>query len=290
MARKARHKSIKSAVAAAEQSMWSGSGSDDLMGSAADYATGAVSAVANVVKQVPVVGPPVADAVNMLMGTVSSAVTTVTGGRGRGRPKLPRRTLTFLKGGRISKATKRRLLALHSPNIRRKAFGRVMINPVNGNISSLIGGALGAGLGYVVAQKVVPGLVGRFVPAAAQGLIGVAVGALGGMAIGRVVGKKSAKLGNAIALGSMVALGVGLVGAVIRLLPSSVTSAVPGLAGMRGMRDYLQLSGPVSPSLFAGGLNGMGDFVNFGGAAAGQVAEAQSAAITEWTPSANEGF
>jgi hypothetical protein len=52
------------------------------------------------------------------------------------------------------------------------------------------------------------------------------------------------------------------------------------------MSDYLQLSGPVPESLFAGGLN---DYVDFKSPAAGQAAQVISAQINEWTP-AGEGF
>ena len=240
----------------------------------------------NLVEKVPVVGRPVADLIRGAGDAAEKVTGTVLGAPGRPAPsRRGRGRLKFdlLKGRKFGKTSKRKLMRLGAPNVSRGARGIIKINPVSGGAVGLVVGALGAGAGYVVATKTLPGFVGRFVPVAAQGLLGAAVGALGGMLVGRVVGKYNAKIGSGISMGSMVALGVALLGQVVKLLPSSITAPI----GLSGMRDYLQLSGPVPADLFAGGMN---DYVNFQGQAAGAAAEAISAQITEWTPAGAEQF
>jgi hypothetical protein len=245
---------------------------------------GIVDGIVNMVASVPVVGPPVASVINAVAGAAEGAVATVTGAPSRGRRGRGRLKFDLIKGRKFGKRSKAKLMRLGAPNVSRGARGIIKINPVSGGgIAAIVTGALGAGAGYVVATKAVPNLVGKFMPAAAQGLLGAVVGAVGGVVAGRMVGKVNGKVGSMIATGSIVALGVALMSQIVRMLPSSVTSPI----GLAGMRDYLQLSGPVPPQLFAGGLN---DYVGFTSPAAGQVAEAASAAITEWTPTGTESF
>ena len=184
--------------------------------------------------------------------------------------------------------------------------GQIRLNPMGGGVVSIVKTAAGMGSGVLLAQKVIPALAGRVLPAVAtRGPIGLAVNTVGAIVVGRVLGKalKSPALAGQVMAGAITSLGVNLLGMLVRYLPAGVTGPL-GLSGMAGvvsagelirdealyspsMRDYLQLSGPVPADLFAGGMN---DYVNFQGQAAGAAAEAISAQETEWTPPANEQF
>jgi hypothetical protein len=214
-----------------------------------------------------------------------------------------------LKRGKKASAVQKRHVAKRWGKIVRRGprAGQVRLNPIGGmNVVGVAKSALGMGAGVLLAQKVVPTLGARFLPAVAtSGPVGLAVNTLGAIVAGRLIGKaaKSQAVATQIFAGAITSLGVNLVGMIIRALPTSITSAV-GLSGMGdvvsagqlvrdealyspSMRDYLQLSGPVPEQLFAGGMN---DYVDFQSPAAGRAAEAISAQVTEWTPPANEQF
>lgn len=243
----------------------------------------------NLISVLPVVGKPAGEAVKAVGEAVTGAAAAVTGAapptrRGPGRPKAKRVSFEFLKGTKIGKGRKKRLLALGAPNVHKGAFGRVMINPLGGSgVVGLVSAALGAGAGYVLAQKIVPETVGRYVPGAATGVAGLAVGALGGLLVGKLVGKYSKSTGSRIAVGSLAALGVGLVGLVLQRVPSQITSKV-GLSDylqLSGMDDYLRLSGPVPAGLLS-------DYAMYQSQEAGAAGAAASQATTAWAPGAEQ--
>lgn len=207
------------------------------------------------------------------------------------------------KKGRISKASLKRLKRIAGSRATYVGKGKnrkmvIKMNPSVGGIVGLVSAAAGMGAGYVVATNVVPHLVGKAVPQAAQGIVGLAVGGLGGYALSRVIARYKPSLASQVYVGALAAVGAGLVAMVIKYLPGNVKAPLGlgrmndylQLSGGRGMADYMQLSGPVPESLFAGGLNGMNDYVDFKSRAAGQAAEAISAQLVEWTPTGNEGF
>lgn len=215
------------------------------------------------------------------------------GGRKGGATRVQRKHLVKLKlGRRIPRGP-------YAGMIRLK--GR---NPAD--IVGIVSTAAGLGAGVVLAQKVIPALASRISPNLAVGQIGGLVGAVGAIAASKLIARKSPAVAQAVYAGALATIGLSVIKLVVNMLPAAVKGPL-GLSGLRGMgdvtpvgamirgeamyapsmRDYLQLSGPVPESLFAGGLN---DYVDFKSRAAGQAAEAISAQIVEWTPTGNEGF
>jgi hypothetical protein len=147
-------------------------------------------------------------------------------------------------------------------------------------------------------------------------LVGVALGIPAPQAYLGLVGMAARKLPGKLRPGNdmITALtigGAGVIAAgVLKLLSQRVPALrmIPGVSGMgdvvspnqlvageaifghSGVGDYLQLSGPVPEQYFAGGLNGMGDYIEFQNRAAGAAAEAASAAQTDWSPGTETSF
>lgn len=139
-------------------------------------------------------------------------------------------------------------------------------------IKAVIGSAVALGLGAMLARKV------KIVPSDM-----VAAGVIGGAGI---VAAGILKILSARVPALRMIPGVSGMGDVVS--PSQLVAG-EAIFGGSGVGDYLQLSGPVPEQYFAGGLNGMGDYIEFQNRAAGVAAEAASAAQVDWSPG-NEGF
>lgn len=210
------------------------------------------------------------------------------------------------------KGRKKPIVALNPFGIRR-GVGDVWGPIRDQGVAGVAALAVGGGAGFML-PGVVNGLVNRFAPAAVStGIVGTAVKVIASLAAASAV-YRFAPAGVAKKAGAAVA--VGTMGSVIlelaKMVPvlRTVVSGVPSLAGYRrGMRgmgdmvsvpqmvqaeaiyrpmgDYMQLSGPVPQSLFAGGLN---DFVEFKNQTDGKVAEAFSMVPTSPLAVAPEQF
>jgi hypothetical protein len=208
------------------------------------------------------------------------------------------------------KGKKKPHLVLNPLGAVRRGVGDVWAPIRNQGVVGVAALAVGGGAGFML-PGVVNGLVNRFAPAAVStGVVGTVVKVLASLMAGSAIYRfapagVAKKVGAAVAVGTMgsvileVAKMVPVLKTVVAGAPSlagyrrgmgdmvSASQLVQGEAIYRPMGDYMQLSGPVPQSLFAGGLN---DFVEFKNQTDGKVAEAFSMVPTSPLAVATEQF